>query len=69
MTPEQGRALWALLLGSVTEEKPFNPVLQHVMISVLVDIVEKRMEISDTFAVTIGNRIKFLTAAIAEQSD
>jgi len=67
MTPEQARALWALLLGSVTEERPFNPVLQHVLMSVLVDIVEKRIELSDTFAVTIGNRIKFLTTAIREE--
>ena len=67
MTPEQGRALWQLLLESVTEDRPYNLVLQHVLMSVLVDIVEKRMELSDTFAITIGERIAFLTTAIAEQ--
>lgn len=69
MTPEQGRVLWADLLGSVSEDRPFSPVLQHVLMGVLVDIVEKRMELSDTFAVTIGTRIEFLAAAIKEKSE
>ena len=68
MTPEQGRTLWAQLLGSVNENNPYNPVLQHVLMSVLVDIVEKRMDLSDTFAVTIGTRIEFLNEALQEQS-
>ncbi len=68
MKPEQGRELWVMLLDSVNEDKPYNPVLQHVLMSVLVDIVEKRMELSDTFAVTIGTRIEFLNKAIKEQN-
>lgn len=66
MTPDEGRALWRQTLESITENKPFSPVLHHVLESVLVDLVEKRMELSDTFAVTIGNRIAFLIEATAE---
>ncbi len=66
MTPNEGRRLWRQTLESVTEENSFSPVLHHVLESVLVDLVEKRMELSDTFAVTIGNRIAFLIEAIAQ---
>lgn len=68
MTPEQGRTLWQQVLDDVTEDKPFSPVPQHVLMNVLVDIVEKRMQLSDTFAVTIGERIAFLAAAIGDAS-
>lgn len=60
MTPEHGRALWKQALE---DDNPFNPVLQHVLMSVLIDIVEKRIELSDTLAISIGTRIEFLAAA------
>ena len=68
MTPEQGRLLWKQVLDSVTADNPHSAVLQHVLMGVLVDIVEKRMELSDTFAVTIGSRIEFLNEALQEKS-
>lgn len=67
MTPDEGRALWAQLLDSISEETPHSPVLQHVIMGVLIDIIEKRIELSDTFAVTIGTRIAFLNEAIQEK--
>jgi len=68
MTPDEGRALWRALLTDVSAEQPFSPVLHHVLESVLVDIVDKRMALSDTFASTIGARIAFLTEAIKEET-
>jgi len=66
MTPEQGRALWQQTLDGVTKDTPYSAVLHHVIESVMVDLIEKRMQLSDTFAVTIGTRIQFLAQAIAE---
>lgn len=68
MTPDEGRRLWRQTLESITEDKPFSPVLHHVIESVMVDLIEKRMELLDTFAVTVGNRIAFLIEAIAKET-
>lgn len=67
MTPEEGRILWKRTLDSVTETTPYSPVLQHILMGVLVDIVDKRMELSDTFASAIGTRIAFLNDALMEE--
>jgi hypothetical protein len=68
MTPDEGRQLWQQTLVSVTEETPYSAVLHHVIESVMIDIIEKRIQLSDTFAVTIGERIAFLNNALAENA-
>lgn len=69
MTPEQGRALWQQTLDSVTADAPYSAVLHHIIESVMVDVIEKRMQISDDFAVAIGTRIEMLTDALAERQN
>lgn len=66
MTPDEGRAAWQATLDSITAETPYSAVLHHLIESVVIDVIEKRIAISDTFAVTIGKRIETLTAALTE---
>ena len=68
MTAEEGRQLWQQVLEDVTESSPFSPVLHHILESVLVDVVDNRMRLSDDFAIAIGNRINVLMRALAEGS-
>lgn len=70
MTPEAARELWSHAIKEA-EDNPasvYHLVLQHVELSVLVDIIDARMAKSDTFAVTIGTRMAFLKKAIEAQS-
>lgn len=67
MTPEQGRALWQQTLSSVTADAPYSAVLHHVIESVMIDVIEKRIQISDDFAMVIGRRIETLTDALTKQ--
>lgn len=61
MTPEDARQVWKLLLDGAEHNEPLDShALRHLIDGVVIDIIEKRIELSDTFAVTIGNRINFI---------
>ena len=68
MTAEDARALWVRARAEAESEGSiFDRVLYHVERSVLIDIIDKRMALSDTFAVTIGNRMEMLMRALSEE--
>jgi len=65
MKPEEARQLWATALHAAEEPGTiYDTVLYHVERSVLIDLIDHRMRVSDEFAVTIGKRMRTLIDAL-----
>jgi hypothetical protein len=66
MTPEQAREMWATALKEAEEPGTiYDTVLYHVERSVLIDTINKRMQLSDDFAIAIGKRMQKLIDALS----
>lgn len=69
MTPEEARQLWATALKEAEEPGTiYDAVLYHVERSVLIDLIDNRMRLSNEFAVAIGKRMQKLIDVLSNEA-
>ena len=60
MTPDQGRALWRSVTGGAPHDDDANFILEKIVISVVMDLIQNKIANDDEFAIVIGRRIQML---------
>ena len=63
--PAAARNLFQVILAMSGEDAVFQTLLQHILNSVVIDLVANRMQGDDEFALVIGRRILKMMAAMA----
>ncbi len=55
--PDMARGLWHVLLALAPQDRTFETLLTHLLMSVVIDSIEHRMQQDDEYALVISRRI------------
>lgn len=58
MSPEQARVLWRSVLGGAPHDDAANFILDKIIASVVIDLIQNQISHDDEFAIVIGRRIQ-----------